>query len=207
MRVFEVEQMSLRFAAFLPSMFLIAEPPRHYYSSKIRLMRIFYTIATLVFVSVFSQNSVADIWKCEKDNGEKRFTSSKYEAESGALGVCKILTVTPNFTQPSPRTTAPLPKLRCYEEVGTRKHLCIDERAVTANGDTRASPLYSGGPKGQQKTSDFFVTNCVKKISTLQDRYGVNVAGAFSTSSPAEKSLSQWTCDVAKPRNDLTLKL
>ena len=96
--------------------------------------------------------------------------------------------------------------LSCYEEPGTRKHTCINESAVTANGDTRSSPLYTGGPNGVRETSYVFVTNCAKGISTLQDSDGVNFAGGFSSTTPAARSLSKWTCDVKKPRKNSKLK-
>jgi len=104
--------------------------------------------------------------------------------------------------------TPALPKatLACYEEPGTRKTLCIDESAVTANGDIRASPLYSGGPNEVRKTGYIFVTNCAKKISTLQDRDGVNFAGGFSSTTSASRSLSEWACDVTRPRKDSKIK-
>jgi len=97
-------------------------------------------------------------------------------------------------------------ELACYEEPGTRKTTCINESAVIANGDTRASPVYSGGPNGVRKTPYTFVTNCAKGISTLQDSDGVNFAGNFSSATPASRSLSRWVCDVKKPKQNPKLK-
>ena len=97
-------------------------------------------------------------------------------------------------------------KLACFEEPGTRATTCIDENAVTMNGDTRASPVYTGGPKGVRKTSYLFVTNCAKGVTTLQDRDGVNFAGGFSSSTKAARALSQWACEVKKPRKDTKLR-
>ena len=105
-----------------------------------------------------------------------------------------------------PATTAAAEPLSCYEEPGTRKHTCINEKAVTANGDTRAAPIYSGGPNGVNKTNYTIVTNCAKQISTLQDRQGVNFAGGFNSATPALRSLSQWICEVKKPRIDTKLR-
>jgi hypothetical protein len=97
-------------------------------------------------------------------------------------------------------------ELSCYEERGTRKHFCINEKAVTSNGDTRASPVYSGGPNGVTNTGYILVTNCAKNISTLQDRQGVNFSGGLSSSTPALRSLSEWVCDVEKPRKNPKLR-
>lgn len=96
--------------------------------------------------------------------------------------------------------------LTCYEEPGTRATTCIDQAAVTANGDTRASPVYLGGPNGVRKTSVAFVTNCAKGVSTLQDEDGVNFAGDFSSATAASRSLSKWVCEVRNPRKDSKLR-
>ena len=97
-------------------------------------------------------------------------------------------------------------QLSCYEEPGTRKHFCINEKAVTANGDTRASPVYSGGPNGVTDTGYILVTNCAKNVSTLQDRQGVNFSGGLSSSTPVLSSLSEWVGDVEKPRKNPKLR-
>lgn len=96
--------------------------------------------------------------------------------------------------------------LACYEEPGTRKEMCIDEAAVRVNGDTRASPLYTGGPNGVRRTSYTVVVNCAKGIMTLQDRDGVNFGGNYSSATPASRSLAQWTCAVSTPRKDGKLR-
>jgi hypothetical protein len=96
--------------------------------------------------------------------------------------------------------------LACFEEPGTRATTCIDENAVVVNGDTRSSPIYSGGPKGVRKTPYMFVTNCARGVSTLQDEDGVNFAGGFSSSTKAARALSRWTCEAKKPRKDPKLR-
>ncbi len=84
--------------------------------------------------------------------------------------------------------------------------MCIDEAMVSANGDTRASPIYVGGPNEVRKTTFTLVTNCAKDVSTLQDRDGVNFAGGLSSSTTALASLSQWVCAVKSPRKNPKLK-
>jgi hypothetical protein len=96
--------------------------------------------------------------------------------------------------------------LACYEEPGTRKEMCIDEAAVRVNGETRASPLFTGGPNGVRKTSYTVVVNCAKGIMTLQDQDGVNFGGNVSSATAASRSLAQWTCAVSKPRKDSKLR-
>jgi hypothetical protein len=97
-------------------------------------------------------------------------------------------------------------KLSCYEEPATRKRSCIDANAVTVNGDTRAALVYSGGPNGVRATSVTFVTNCAKGITTLQDRDGVNFAGALSSATEASESLSHWMCAVKNPKKNAKLR-
>lgn len=94
----------------------------------------------------------------------------------------------------------------CHEERGTMKKLCVDVSAVRVNGDTRAAPLWSGGPSGMRKTGYTFVANCAKGISTLQDAQGVNFAGSFSGDTGATRVLSEAICEAPKPRKDPKLR-
>lgn len=97
-------------------------------------------------------------------------------------------------------------QLACYEERGTLKNYCIDENGVTVNGNVRASPLYQGGPKEVERTPYILVTDCARRISTLQDKNGVNFAGGFNNTTELSRSLSQWICAVPKPRQDRKLR-
>lgn len=98
-------------------------------------------------------------------------------------------------------------QLCCYEEPGTMKRTCFDPKAVRVNGETRAARLYQGGPVGGARETPYtFVTNCAKGVSTLQDRDGVNFAGALSSATDASRSLSQWVCDVPNPKKDPKLR-
>ena len=54
----------------------------------------------------------------------------------------------------APVSTAPL---TCYEEPGTMKRTCFDEKAVRVNGETRATRIYSGGTGGVRDTPYTFV--------------------------------------------------
>ena len=97
-------------------------------------------------------------------------------------------------------------QLECYEEKGTMSTMCIEPKAVRVNGDTRSSPLYTGGPKGVRLTSIKMVTNCATKITTLQDNEGVNFAGGRGNETEALRSLSSWLCDVKNPKKDPKLR-
>jgi hypothetical protein len=102
--------------------------------------------------------------------------------------------------------TAAAVQVRCYEEPGTRKHMCIDEKAVTANGDVRAAALYSGGPNAIDKTPYTVVVNCAKNVATLQDSSGVNFAGGMSSSSPAIRELASMICSASNPKKSAKLQ-
>ncbi len=94
----------------------------------------------------------------------------------------------------------------CYTEPGTNKAFCIDEGDVTVNGDTRSSALWTGGPKGVERTPYRVVSNCAKGVSTLQDSKGVNFAGGTSGSTPAVRDLSSMLCGAKPTRKDATLR-
>lgn len=94
----------------------------------------------------------------------------------------------------------------CYTEEGTNKATCIDEDAIAVNGDIRSAPVWQGGPKGVTKTPYFLVSDCKKRISTLQDRQGVNFAGGRNNTTPAIESLSGSLCTLTPARKDPSLK-
>jgi hypothetical protein len=98
------------------------------------------------------------------------------------------------------------PYLACFQERRTYVVTCIDENAVTVNGDTRAAPLYSGGSNGVEKLPYLLMTNCAKHISTLRDRNGAYFEGDISSSATAVRLLARWTCEVRKPAIDPTLR-
>lgn len=101
---------------------------------------------------------------------------------------------------------AAAPALACYEAPGSRSTTCIDEAAVTVNGDVRASPLYLGGPNGARKTSQTIVVDCKAGLATIQDRSGVNSAGAGTSATPASRALSRWVCEAKAPKKDPKLR-
>lgn len=101
---------------------------------------------------------------------------------------------------------AAAPALACYEAPGSRTTTCIDEAAVRVNGDVRASPIYQGGPNGVKKTSQTFVVDCKAGVATIQDRTGVNYAGAGTTATAASRSLSRWLCEAKAPKKDPKLR-
>jgi hypothetical protein len=96
--------------------------------------------------------------------------------------------------------------LACYEEPGTRKMSCIMERGVRSNGDLRASYLYTGGPKGVEKTSYLVIADCKRKVMTLQDSSGVNFGGGLFSATKMSSALSQWLCEAKKLKPDRSLK-
>lgn len=94
----------------------------------------------------------------------------------------------------------------CYTEPATNKATCIDDAAVVANGDIRAAPIWQGGPKGVSKTPYFLVSDCKKRISTLQDKQGVNFAGGRNNTTPAIESLAGSLCTITPSRKDPALR-
>ncbi|MGA8048902.1 MAG: hypothetical protein WCA09_01860 [Burkholderiales bacterium] len=99
------------------------------------------------------------------------------------------------------------PMLACYQDRWTHATTCIDENAVTANGNTRAAPLYKGGSSnGIQQSPYLLVTNCAKGVSTLQASDGAKVAEDLVSSTPAVRLLAQWMCEVKTPTIDFTLR-
>lgn len=96
--------------------------------------------------------------------------------------------------------------LSCYEEPGTRKTTCISESEARANGSTRSSPVYTGGPNGVKKTSFLLIADCAKGVSTLQDKQGVNFAGGFSNTTKTSRALTQWLCEIPKVKQDSRLR-
>ena len=97
--------------------------------------------------------------------------------------------------------------LACFEEPGTRKTFCIDESKVEQNGDVRSSPYFTGGPNGVRQTPYLMVTDCRKKFTTLQDKLGVNFAAGAASATPQSKALSQWICDVPKPKQNPKVRI
>jgi hypothetical protein len=96
--------------------------------------------------------------------------------------------------------------LACYEEPGTRKTSCIDRGNVESNGDVRSSPLYSGGPNQVDKTPYFFISNCAKQISTLQDRQGVNFGGGLASATPSSAALTSYLCAAKSTKKNPKLQ-
>ena len=92
--------------------------------------------------------------------------------------------------------------LKCHIEDGTNKAMCIAPSETKQNGDLRSSPFYKGGIKEIDKTNYTFLVNCKTKISTLQDRTGINFGGATCTSTAVTRTLCQDICEVKNPRID-----
>jgi hypothetical protein len=95
--------------------------------------------------------------------------------------------------------------ITCYQEPGTGSNSCIDQGDVRANGDTRASPLFTGSTKAPRRTSRYFVTNCARGVSTLRQSGGNELPGGYAGSIEGARVLSEWTCG-AKARNDPALR-
>lgn len=96
--------------------------------------------------------------------------------------------------------------LSCYVEDSTRKHTCFDEKKVSRNGNIRSARLYTGGPAGVDATPYTIVVDCARGITTLQDKHGVNFAGALSGETKATRSLSRWVCETEKTEHNKLLK-
>ena len=97
-------------------------------------------------------------------------------------------------------------QLSCYEDPATNKNTCYDPSKVRQNGDLRAVTIYSGGPAGVRQTPFTMVVDCAKRITTLQDRQGVNFAGAQSDASKPNRALAGWICEEPKTRPDKSLR-
>ena len=95
----------------------------------------------------------------------------------------------------------------CYEEEGTRRHLCYDSRSIRVNGSIRAAPYATGGPNGVRPSGYTLVVDCAKGITTLQDSDGVNFGGNVSAATPATRSLSKWICEEKKVKTDKKLRM
>lgn len=96
-------------------------------------------------------------------------------------------------------------KLACYQDRWSYATTCIDESAVTSNGDTRAAPLYSGGANASQKMPYVLVTNCAERISTLRGYDGAAVKADISSLATAIRVIAQWMCEVKNPSIDPNL--
>lgn len=70
--------------------------------------------------------------------------------------------------------------LSCYEEPGTHKTMCINQQAITSNGDLRGSTVYSGGPNGVTSTSYTLIVDCKNGTSALQDAQGVTFGATLT---------------------------
>jgi hypothetical protein len=93
----------------------------------------------------------------------------------------------------------------CHEETASRTTSCVDLNGITANGDIRASQLYTGGPKTVKPTGHLFISDCKKGISVLQDRAGVNFGAGPSDATRMSKELSDFLCAAKRVRKDSTL--
>jgi hypothetical protein len=96
--------------------------------------------------------------------------------------------------------------ISCAEEPGTRKYMCVNLKKVSANGDVRASTLYTGGPKGVEATPYTVVVNCSRGVMTLQDKLGVNFGGNVSGATELSRGLTGIMCAVPKPKKDPKLQ-
>ena len=98
-------------------------------------------------------------------------------------------------------------ELSCYEEPGTHKTTCINEKAITANGTLRGAALYSGGPNGVNATGHKLIVDCKNSVSVLQDAQGVNFGASLSsTETSVLRSLTQWMCAVKSTKPDKRLR-
>jgi hypothetical protein len=99
------------------------------------------------------------------------------------------------------------PNLACFQERRTLATTCVDRNAVTANGETRAAPLYVGdGSQPVRRLPYFLVTNCAKGISILRDERGGNFEGDIASAGTALRVLASWMCEISNPPIDLALR-
>lgn len=73
--------------------------------------------------------------------------------------------------------------LTCAENDATHAYMCFHKGKVRANGVVRATPFYTGGPKGVDDTSFTARVHCVSRVLELTDRKGV----AFVRNVPSEQ--------------------
>jgi hypothetical protein len=99
------------------------------------------------------------------------------------------------------------PNLACFQERRTLATTCVDRNAVTANGGTRAAPLYVGdGSQPARRLPYFLVTNCAKGVSILRDERGGDFEGDIASAGTALRVLALWMCEINNPPIDLALR-
>ena len=103
-------------------------------------------------------------------------------------------------------TAAAAGDLTCYEEPGTRKTSCVDERAVRANGDTRAAALYSGGPNSLRPSGTNLVADCKLGVLALEDRKGVIFGAGPRDATKMSRALYDVVCQAQNPKRDPKLR-
>jgi len=94
--------------------------------------------------------------------------------------------------------------LSCREEPNTRKHFCYLPSELRANADLRSFPLFTGGPKGADRTPYTAVVNCKVRYLEMRDRKGV----VFARQLPKKqhiRALIDDVCTEAKVKRDNSL--
>lgn len=83
-------------------------------------------------------------------------------------------------------------KLECREEANTRKHFCYLPSELRENVDLRSFPLFTGGPKGAERTGHLAVVNCKVRYLEMRDRQGV----VFARQLPRKQHIRALVNDV-----------
>ena len=95
-------------------------------------------------------------------------------------------------------------KLTCAENKLTYSLMCFDDNKVRANANVRATPFYTGGPKGVDDTGFTARVHCVSKVLEVTDRKGI----AFVRNVPTEqigKDFVYFLCAHPKVKADPSL--
>jgi len=94
--------------------------------------------------------------------------------------------------------------LECREETNTRKHFCYLPSELRENADLRSFPLFTGGPKGAERTGYLAVVNCKARYLEMRDRQGVVFARQLPTKQHI-RALVNDVCTEGKVKRDKSL--
>lgn len=95
-------------------------------------------------------------------------------------------------------------KLSCRADRNTNEHICYLPGELRAHGDLRSFPLFTGGPKGADRSGYTAVVNCKAGYLEMRDRRGV----VFARSVPEKRhvrDLRDDVCAEARVKPDPTL--
>lgn len=94
-----------------------------------------------------------------------------------------------------PLCAAALP-LECYVDRRTDAHQCVAPSEIRESEGIRSAPLFTGGPKGVDRTGYTIHTNCSTGVTHLKDRKGVSFAGGDGTETRAVRQLRAIMCEA-----------